>query len=79
MSISSYLSYFNNFEIIIIFNILLNINIFSFIAGVIELQKLPGLQRMLFRVCQGNFFLRIANIEEKIIDPNTVFKIWLNI
>ncbi|KAI3379440.1 hypothetical protein SNEBB_003701 [Seison nebaliae] len=42
-----------------------------FVAGVIQTDRLPTFERMLWRVCHGNVFLRHAEIEEKL----TVYKL----
>lgn len=47
-----------------------NINL-SFIAGVIPREKLMSFERLLWRVCRGNVFLRQAPIELPIEDPRT--------
>ncbi|XP_034233898.1 V-type proton ATPase 116 kDa subunit a [Thrips palmi] len=43
----------------------------GFIAGVIQRERVPGFERMLFRVSRGNVFLRQAELEEPIEDPAT--------
>lgn len=40
-------------------------------SGVILRDRLPAFERMLWRVCRGNVFLRQAEIEERLEDPVT--------
>lgn len=47
-----------------------NINL-SFIAGVIPREKLMAFERLLWRVCRGNVFLRQAPILWPVEDPRT--------
>uniref|UniRef100_A0A669AXA0 V-type proton ATPase subunit a n=1 Tax=Oreochromis niloticus TaxID=8128 RepID=A0A669AXA0_ORENI len=48
-------------------------NIFCrFVAGVIGRERIPNFERMLWRVCRGNVFLRQADIEDPLEDPTTV-------
>ena len=42
---------------------------FSFVAGVIPRERMPAFEKMLWRACRGNVFLRQAEIEEPIEDP----------
>uniref|UniRef100_A0AAY4CX27 V-type proton ATPase subunit a n=1 Tax=Denticeps clupeoides TaxID=299321 RepID=A0AAY4CX27_9TELE len=42
-----------------------------FVAGVIGRERIPTFERMLWRVCRGNVFLRQADIEEPLEDPTT--------
>ncbi|KAJ8038583.1 hypothetical protein HOLleu_16046 [Holothuria leucospilota] len=42
-----------------------------FVAGVIERERLPAFEQMLWRVCRGNVFLRQADIETPLEDPST--------
>uniref|UniRef100_A0AAY4CUA0 V-type proton ATPase subunit a n=1 Tax=Denticeps clupeoides TaxID=299321 RepID=A0AAY4CUA0_9TELE len=44
----------------------------GFVAGVIGRERIPTFERMLWRVCRGNVFLRQADIEEPLEDPTTV-------
>lgn len=44
----------------------------SFVAGVIGRERIPTFERMLWRVCRGNVFLRQADIEDSLEDPTTV-------
>lgn len=41
-------------------------------AGVISRERIPTFERMLWRVCRGNVFLRKAEIEDPLEDPTTV-------
>lgn len=43
-----------------------------FVAGVIGRERIPTFERMLWRVCRGNVFLRQAEIEEPLEDPTSV-------
>lgn len=43
-----------------------------FVAGVIGRERIPTFERMLWRVCRGNVFLRQADIEDPLEDPATV-------
>lgn len=45
---------------------------FSFVAGVILRERLPAFERMLWRACRGNVFLRQAVIESALEDPSNV-------
>lgn len=50
-----------------------NCSIFCrFVAGVIGRERIPTFERMLWRVCRGNVFLRQAEIEDPLEDPATV-------
>uniref|UniRef100_A0A674NHX5 V-type proton ATPase subunit a n=1 Tax=Takifugu rubripes TaxID=31033 RepID=A0A674NHX5_TAKRU len=42
-----------------------------FVAGVIGRERIPTFERMLWRVCRGNVFLRQADIEDSLEDPAT--------
>lgn len=44
----------------------------SFVAGVILRERLPAFERMLWRACRGNVFLRQAMIESPLEDPSNV-------
>ncbi|XP_058625961.1 V-type proton ATPase 116 kDa subunit a isoform X3 [Onychostoma macrolepis] len=44
----------------------------GFVAGVIGRERIPTFERMLWRVCRGNVFLRQADIEDPLEDPATV-------
>ncbi|XP_054252749.1 V-type proton ATPase 116 kDa subunit a 1 isoform X21 [Indicator indicator] len=43
----------------------------GFVAGVISRERIPTFERMLWRVCRGNVFLRQADIESPLEDPVT--------
>ena len=43
----------------------------GFLAGVILRERLPAFERMLWRACRGNVFLRQAEIESALEDPST--------
>nr|XP_032802137.1 V-type proton ATPase 116 kDa subunit a-like isoform X3 [Petromyzon marinus] len=43
----------------------------GFLTGVIGREKIPMFERMLWRVCRGNVFLRYADIDEQLEDPVT--------
>ncbi|KAG2458604.1 VPP1 ATPase, partial [Polypterus senegalus] len=40
-----------------------------FVAGVINQERFPAFERVLWRVCRGNFFLRHAEIQARFEDP----------
>jgi hypothetical protein len=42
---------------------------------VIDRERVPGFELMLWRICRGNVFLRTAEIEETLEDPKTVIYI----
>ena len=42
----------------------------GFVAGVILRERLPAFERMLWRACRGNVFLRQAEIEDPLEDPH---------
>ena len=43
-----------------------------FVAGVILRERIPAFERMLWRVCRGNVFLKQAEIDTPLEDPVTV-------
>ncbi|CAH1405957.1 unnamed protein product [Nezara viridula] len=43
----------------------------GFVAGVILRERIPAFERMLWRACRGNVFLRQAEIENPLEDPST--------
>ncbi|XP_061761316.1 V-type proton ATPase 116 kDa subunit a isoform X1 [Nerophis ophidion] len=43
----------------------------GFVAGVIGRERIPTFERMLWRVCRGNVFLRQADIEDTLEDPHS--------
>ena len=45
---------------------------FTFVTGVIAREKVPAFERILWRACRGNVFLRQADIEHPLHDPMTV-------
>ena len=50
-----------------------NLHYFSrFVTGVIVRERMPTFERVLWRACRGNVFLRQANIEDTLEDPVTV-------
>lgn len=44
----------------------------GFVAGVINRERVPGFERMLWRISRGNVFLRQVEIEKPLEDPATV-------
>lgn len=44
----------------------------GFVAGVINRERVPAFERMLWRISRGNVFLRRAEIEKPLEDPATV-------
>ena len=46
-----------------------------FVAGVILRERLPAFERMLWRACRGNVFLRQAEIDAALEDPVTVRRV----
>ena len=46
--------------------------VFRFVAGVIQRERLPAFERLLWRACRGNVFLRQAEITEPLSDTVTV-------
>ena len=45
---------------------------FTFVTGVIAREKIPAFERILWRACRGNVFLRQTAIEHPLDDPVTV-------
>ena len=43
-----------------------------FVAGVINRERMPAFERMLWRISRGNVFLRQASLEQPLEDPSTV-------
>jgi len=43
----------------------------GFVAGVVPREKVPGFERMLWRISRGNVFLRQAEIDQRLEDPTT--------
>ena len=48
----------------------------GFLAGVIDRDRVPPFELMLWRICRGNVFLRTAEIDEVLEDPKTVGHSW---
>uniref|UniRef100_A0A1B6MPW5 V-type proton ATPase subunit a n=1 Tax=Graphocephala atropunctata TaxID=36148 RepID=A0A1B6MPW5_9HEMI len=48
----------------------------GFVAGVVPRERVPAFERMLWRISRGNVFLRQAELEEPLEDPNTGNPIW---
>ena len=44
----------------------------GFVAGVIQRERVPGFERMLWRISRGNVFLRQSELDEALEDPTTV-------
>lgn len=44
----------------------------SFVAGVILRERIPAFERMLWRACRGNVFLKQAEIDAPLEDPVSV-------
>lgn len=44
----------------------------GFVAGVIQRERVPGFERMLWRISRGNVFLRQTELDEALEDPSTV-------
>lgn len=51
---------------------------FTFVTGVIAREKIPAFERILWRACRGNVFLRQAAIEHPLDDPATVSHVTLH-
>ena len=45
---------------------------FTFVTGVIARERMPVFERVLWRACRGNVFLRQAEILDPLEDPTTV-------
>ncbi|CAH1738660.1 V-type proton ATPase 116 kDa subunit a 1 isoform X2 [Aphis gossypii] len=43
----------------------------GFVAGVVPRERVPGFERMLWRISRGNVFLRRAELEDSLEDPST--------
>uniref|UniRef100_A0A8C9VJP9 V-type proton ATPase subunit a n=1 Tax=Scleropages formosus TaxID=113540 RepID=A0A8C9VJP9_SCLFO len=50
-----------------------------FVAGVIGRERIPMFERMLWRVCRGNVFLRQADIEDPLEDPGTGDRVYKSV
>lgn len=44
----------------------------QFVAGVMQRERVPGFERMLWRVSRGNVFLRRVELDKPLEDPATV-------
>lgn len=44
----------------------------GFVAGTIRRERIPGFERMLWRISRGNVFLRQTELEDTLEDPETV-------
>lgn len=44
----------------------------GFVAGVIQRERIPAFERMLWRISRGNVFLRQVELEDALEDPATV-------
>lgn len=44
----------------------------GFVAGVVNRERVPAFERMLWRISRGNVFVRQAEIEKPMEDPATV-------
>ena len=44
---------------------------FRFVAGVIQRERLPAFELLLWRACRGNVFLRQSEITESLSDTTT--------
>uniref|UniRef100_A0A6E8VGZ6 V-type proton ATPase subunit a n=1 Tax=Anopheles coluzzii TaxID=1518534 RepID=A0A6E8VGZ6_ANOCL len=51
----------------------------GFVAGVILRERLPAFERMLWRACRGNVFLRQAMIEDPLEDPSNGDKVYKSV
>jgi hypothetical protein len=49
----------------------------SFVAGVLNRERVGTFERIVWRACRGNAFLRQAEIQEPLEDPTTVIPSWL--
>ncbi|CAH2105377.1 unnamed protein product [Euphydryas editha] len=43
----------------------------GFVAGVVQRERVPAFERMLWRISRGNVFLRRAELDKPLEDPNT--------
>lgn len=46
----------------------------GFVAGVVNRERMPAFEKMLWRISRGNVFVRQAEIEKPMEDPATVSK-----
>ena len=49
-----------------------NVFFYRFVAGVINRERVPSFERMLWRISRGNVFLRQAELDKPLEDPATV-------
>lgn len=49
-----------------------SVSMCRFVAGVILRERMPAFERMLWRVCRGNVFLKQTEIDTALEDPITV-------
>ncbi len=48
------------------------VGVSRFVTGVIARERMPTFERVLWRACRGNVFLRQTEIEEPLENPTTV-------
>lgn len=70
--LNNYLYFIQLIIIIFLFSFLLGG--FRFVSGVVNRERVPAFERMLWRISRGNVFLRQAELDEPLEDPNTVRK-----
>ncbi|XP_013164752.1 PREDICTED: V-type proton ATPase 116 kDa subunit a isoform 1 isoform X4 [Papilio xuthus] len=51
----------------------------SFVAGVILRERIPAFERMLWRACRGNVFLRQAEIDSPLEDPSSSDQVYKSV
>ncbi|XP_046419903.1 V-type proton ATPase 116 kDa subunit a1 isoform X2 [Neodiprion fabricii] len=51
----------------------------GFVAGVILRERIPAFERMLWRACRGNVFLRQAEIESPLEDPSSSDQVYKSV
>ncbi|XP_030037709.1 V-type proton ATPase 116 kDa subunit a1 isoform X4 [Manduca sexta] len=51
----------------------------SFVAGVILRERIPAFERMLWRACRGNVFLRQAEIDTPLEDPSSSDQVYKSV
>lgn len=44
----------------------------GFVAGVVQRERVPAFERMLWRISRGNVFLRRAELDKPLEDPSSV-------
>lgn len=49
----------------------------GFVAGVIQRERVPAFERMLWRISRGNVFLRRVELDKPLEDPSTVLVFFL--